>query len=198
VLEKIGGPAKSSGLTATTGRSRPTRLISGTSASKDASDVAENMGRWRVEVKPGTPRTEDMFLHLIQASDQTTAKMVETRVSEKGEQIELTFTAGVRTYTVGLNKTGDVGGHLRITEDGKVFVRPEPDAGSSAARRVWLRCKDGLLIVPDGMAFRPALVAAEAALVTPEPAATVVRCSVEHSGGFLRGVRASRSWPNLS
>lgn len=120
-LEKIGGPGKEFWAD---GRNWPIPAHSPYFRNlgiKDASDVAENMGRWRVEVKPGAPRTEDVFLHLIQASDQTMAKMVESRVSETGGQIELSFTAGVRTYTVGLNKTGDIGGHLRIMESGKVL-----------------------------------------------------------------------------
>jgi hypothetical protein len=48
--------------------------------------------------------------------------MAESRVSEKGEQIELTFTAWARTCTIGLNKTGEIGGHIRIEEGTKAVV----------------------------------------------------------------------------
>jgi len=122
VLEKVGGPGKEFWAD---GRNWPIPAHSPYFRNlgiKDASDVAENMGRWRVEVKPGTPRTEDVFLHLLQASDQSVSKMVDSRVSEKGDQIEVTFTANARTYTIGLNKTGEVGGHIRITDGENVLV----------------------------------------------------------------------------
>ncbi|MBI3946610.1 MAG: heparinase II/III family protein [Armatimonadetes bacterium] len=85
-------------------------------------DVAENMGRWRVEVKPAAAREEDYFLHLIQVSDQTVAKMVESQVREAGNQVEVTFSVGARTYAISLNKTGEVGGRIRIAEGGRVLV----------------------------------------------------------------------------
>jgi heparin/heparan-sulfate lyase len=122
VLEKIGGPGKEFWAD---GRNWPIPAHSPYFRQlgiKDAADVAENMGRWRVEVKPGAPRTDDVFLHLIQASDPTAAKMVESRVHDTGDQIELTFTAGVRTYTIAWNKAGPVGGHIRIADAGKVLV----------------------------------------------------------------------------
>lgn len=121
VLEKTGGPGKEFWAD---GRNWPIPAHSPYFRNlgiQDASDVAENMGRWRVEVKPGMPRTEDVFLYLIQVSDQTVTKMADSRVRETGEQIELTLTARERTYTVALNKTGDVGGRLRITEDEKAW-----------------------------------------------------------------------------
>lgn len=82
----------------------------------------EAMGRWRVEVKPGAARTEDCFLHLIQASDQTVEKMVESQVREQGNQIQLAFTANARAYTLSLNKSGEIGGQIRVVEGRKVLV----------------------------------------------------------------------------
>jgi heparin/heparan-sulfate lyase len=126
VLEKIGGPGKEFWAD---GRNYPIAVNSPHLKSHPVADnpngVSESMGRWRVEVKPGVPRIDDVFLHLIQASDQTVAKMVESRVSENGQQIELTFTAGARTYTIGLNQTGEIGGHIRIEEDAKAIVDRE-------------------------------------------------------------------------
>ncbi|MBI3946326.1 MAG: heparinase II/III family protein [Armatimonadetes bacterium] len=85
-------------------------------------EVPPIMGRWRVEVKPGAARTDDCFLHLIQASDQTVEKMVESQVRDRGNQVELSFTVGARTYTLALNKTGEIGGQIRIAEGDKVLV----------------------------------------------------------------------------
>jgi len=84
--------------------------------------VPDTMGRWRVDVTPGAAREQDYFLHLIQASDQSVEEMVESDVSENEDQIELTFSVGARTHTIALNKTGEVGGHIRIEEDGAMLV----------------------------------------------------------------------------
>jgi heparin/heparan-sulfate lyase len=121
VLDKIGGPGKEFWAD---GRNWP---IPGDSSYlpslriKDSADVAENMGRWRVEVKPGAARTDDVFLHLIQASDQAVTKMVENKVAEQDGRIELSFVSGPRSYTIRLNKTGEIGGHLRIEDGGRVL-----------------------------------------------------------------------------
>jgi len=122
VLEKIGGPGKEFWAD---GKNWPIPADSPylrTIGTDRADHVPENIGRWRVEVKPGAARTDDVFLHLIQASDQAMEKMAESRVSERGEQIQLTFTAGARAYTISLNKTGAVGGRIRIEEGGKAVV----------------------------------------------------------------------------
>jgi len=84
--------------------------------------IPEIMGRWRVEVRPGAPREQDVFLHLIQVADQSVQEMVDSSVREVGDRIELTFTVSARTYTIALNKTGEVGGHIRIEQDGDVLV----------------------------------------------------------------------------
>ncbi len=84
--------------------------------------VPEIMGRWRVEVHPGAAREQDYFLHLIQVADQSAQSMAESEVREVGDRIELTFSAGARTYTIALNKTRPVGGHIRIEEGGEMLV----------------------------------------------------------------------------
>ncbi|MBI3948637.1 MAG: hypothetical protein HY321_22185 [Armatimonadetes bacterium] len=140
-LEKIGGPGKEFWAD---GRNWPIPASSpyiGQMGMRDASDVPENVGRWRVEVKPGAARTEDCFLHLIQASDQTVAKMVVSQARDRGSEVELTFSVGARAYTIALNKTGEVGGHIRIAEGEKVLVdRPltrkvMPQAGLALVRQ---------------------------------------------------------------
>ena len=62
-------------------------------------------------------------------------KNFESRESEKGQQIELTFTAGTRTYTISLNKAGQVGGHIRIEEGGKAVVDKDLTRDTPAAGR---------------------------------------------------------------
>ncbi|MBI3947491.1 MAG: heparinase II/III family protein [Armatimonadetes bacterium] len=126
-LEKIGGPGKEFWAD---GRNWPVVDPSPAPGSgtwwklygRGHTEPPEAMGRWRVEVKPGAAREEDCFLHLIQASDQTVERMVESRVDENGERIELTFAANGRAYALALNKTGAVGGHIRIAEGERVRV----------------------------------------------------------------------------
>ncbi|MBI3945949.1 MAG: hypothetical protein HY321_08520, partial [Armatimonadetes bacterium] len=108
VLEKIGGPGKEFWAD---GRNWPI-----TDAFQEPgvgnwwkrfghgeTEPVEAMGRWRVEVKPGAARAEDCFLHLIQASDQTVEKMVESRTSETADQVQLAFAVGARSYAISLN-----------------------------------------------------------------------------------------------
>ncbi|MBI3947842.1 MAG: heparinase II/III family protein [Armatimonadetes bacterium] len=125
ILKKVGGPGREFWVD---GRNytipedfRYWRYFANFGARKE-DGVPPDMGRWRVEVKPGAAREEDCFLHLIQVSGRGLEKMVESQVSEKDNRIELVFAANGRGYTIGLNKTGEVGGHVRIVEAGKVVV----------------------------------------------------------------------------
>jgi heparin/heparan-sulfate lyase len=130
VLEKIGGPGKEFWAD---GRNWPIVDRFQSPGSGDwwkhyghgHTAPPEAMGRWRVEVKPGTARTEDVFLHLIQVSDLTTDKMVASQVRERGGQIELTFRDAARTYTIAFNKAGEVGGHIKIIDGDRLVVDRE-------------------------------------------------------------------------
>ena len=77
-------------------------------------DQLAMMGQWRVEVSPGQPREDDLFLHVIQVGDQTMHAMDEVqlirddgsvgaRISTAGEVCEVTF-----------NTQGDLGGHIKL------------------------------------------------------------------------------------
>ncbi len=85
-------------------------------------EVPENMGRWRVEVTPGAPREEDVFLHLIQTSDRTVETMVASSLETVAEGLMLSFSSGTRTVEVLFHKQGEVGGHLVLHEKGRVLV----------------------------------------------------------------------------
>ena len=124
-LEKVGGPGREFWAD---GKNRPlpedwpwwARYANRPSLAKQ--DIFDTLGRWRVEVSPGNPRQEDYFLHLIQVSDQNRKRMSETEVTDSPNQIDLRFTEGTRTYRLSLNKKGEVGGRLHISEGGKVLV----------------------------------------------------------------------------
>ncbi|MBI3946574.1 MAG: hypothetical protein HY321_11690 [Armatimonadetes bacterium] len=48
--------------------------------------------------------------------------MVESQTNETADQVRLAFAVGARSYVISLNKRGDVGGQIRITEAGKLLV----------------------------------------------------------------------------
>ncbi|MBI3945046.1 MAG: HEAT repeat domain-containing protein, partial [Armatimonadetes bacterium] len=140
VLEKIGGPGKEFWSDGRNWPIPPDSAYLGSIGMEPGGEVPESIGRWRVEVKPGAARTDDLFLHLIQTADQTVEKMVESRVRDRGDRVELVFTANGRTYALALNKTGAVGGRLRITEGGTVLADRDltqevmPQAGLAISR----------------------------------------------------------------
>ena len=84
--------------------------------------VPDAMGRWRVEVSPGLARENDCFLHLLQVSDQSRQHMSGANAVESADAVELTFSEGERTYRLALNKTGEVGGEICITERDEVLI----------------------------------------------------------------------------
>jgi len=132
-LEKIGGPGKEFWAD---GRNwpLPDSWWSQYSGRSDRT-VPEMMGRWRVEVRPGMARTQDWFLHLVQASDQDVEAIAESALRQSAERLGVEFTSGARTCTVTFNKSGDVGGHIRIAAGDRTLVDAdltdaiEPQAG---------------------------------------------------------------------
>ncbi|MHB8995545.1 MAG: heparinase II/III domain-containing protein [Armatimonadota bacterium] len=83
-------------------------------------EVPELMGRWRLEIKPGAPRAEDVFLHVLQAADQTVQAMDDAQVRMVGSNAVLTFTVHEAQATVTLPTSGAIGGHIKIVRGGKV------------------------------------------------------------------------------
>ncbi len=75
------------------------------------------MGQWRVEVTPGAPRKEDLFLHVIQVGD------LDLRAMDPVTRVDLDGRVGVRlavgrdTWQVVFNTQGPLGG--RITRVGQ-------------------------------------------------------------------------------
>jgi len=122
VLEKIGGPGKefwADGMNWPVPADSPyARNIGMTNGV-----VPENIGRWRVEVKPGAAREQDYFLHLIKVGDpKTLEEMTSSALIEDDKTIGVEFQAGARTVRVAFNKEGFVGGQIKIAEGGKVLA----------------------------------------------------------------------------
>jgi len=116
VLEKVGGPGKeflADGVNYAIdqGPSEAIRKRGDNTKPIKYDEVPELMGRWRMEVRPGEPRTEDVFLHLIQVGAQTLEEMCPA-----------TFDAGEGRVTVGFATTGPISGHIRIAAGGQEVV----------------------------------------------------------------------------
>jgi len=123
VLEKTGGPGKEF---MAGGKNWPlTGYFARFKMKGPGDEVPETLGRWRVEVKPGSARKEDIFLHLIQVSGQEVEKMAESSITEDENRINLTFSSNGRTYNIGFNKRGEVGGQIKITEGKKTLIDRE-------------------------------------------------------------------------
>ena len=67
------------------------------------SALSETANRWRIEIKPPAPRTEDVFLHVL-----FTDQPQETKLLREGESI------GVQVGPATVLFTGRVGGELRL------------------------------------------------------------------------------------
>jgi heparin/heparan-sulfate lyase len=98
------------------------------------------LGNWRMEVSPGTPRKEDVFIHLVQVGDTTLAAPDRGTLVEKGDVAGVRVVAGPRTVQVTFAKKGSPAGHIRISEKGKVVLDRDlarnvmPQAGLSGSR----------------------------------------------------------------
>jgi len=127
VLELVGGPGKeflADGVNypIDTGPSKQTGKSIPSLKPIEYEQVPELMGRWRMEVKPGTAREEDVFLHLIQVGDQTLEAMSDTQVATTDNRATVIFDTVDKSVILSFATTGDVSGHITITKAGQVLV----------------------------------------------------------------------------
>jgi len=105
-LAKIGGPGKEFWAAGTnwsirTDGLKPTALAL--------------MGQWRVEVTPGAPRKDDLFLHVIQVGGRSLAKMNPIRRIEQDGRVGVSLETGPDTWRVMFNPVGAIGGRIART-----------------------------------------------------------------------------------
>ena len=81
------------------------------------------MGQWRVEVTPGSPRKEDVFLHVICASDQTREEMPPVALVEQPGLAGVRLESAGRKWEVTFRTRGELGGHLRCQGAGRELDR---------------------------------------------------------------------------
>ncbi|MEW6357345.1 MAG: heparinase II/III family protein [Planctomycetota bacterium] len=127
VLEKVGGPGKEfmadgANYSITAG---PAKWVAETGSGVQTlkyKDPPELMGRWRMEAKPGSPRTEDVFLHLIQVGDQSLEVMVPSELIEEDGRVGVAFAVGDKTVRITFAATGAPSGRVKIAAGDKVVV----------------------------------------------------------------------------
>lgn len=97
------------------------------------------MGQWRVEVTPGAPRTEDVFLHVIQVGDQDLQAMDPVELIQGEGSCGVRLHTGDRTWEVSFATTGDLRGHIRCaggaTVDRDLTTEVTPQSGIMCGAR---------------------------------------------------------------
>jgi heparin/heparan-sulfate lyase len=86
------------------------------------SDTTELLGQWRMEVSPGSAKTEDLFLHLIQVGDLSMSSMVSAELISENGSVGVSFRFGENENTVLFSTKGGAAGHIRITAAGQTLV----------------------------------------------------------------------------
>lgn len=81
-------------------------------------------GAWRVEVVPGKPQKEDVFLHYLYVTSANVAAAPEATLKDSGDRSVVRLNSGGRTIEVSFNKTGPTGGRVKIAGAGVSVDRP--------------------------------------------------------------------------
>jgi len=77
---------------------------------------ANDRGSWRLEVRAAKPAPREYFLHVLRVQrDPDDDPPGEVTCQDSPERAQATVKLAERTYVVSFPKTGDLGGHIRIT-----------------------------------------------------------------------------------
>jgi len=128
-LDKVGGPGKEF---LADGKNWPVWRP------EERPDPDEHLlGQWRTEISPAQENRRELFLHLIQVGDkEDLASMAHSELVEQGEAVGLAFQADGMSVRVVFNRTGSVGGRIRVAAPGREpvdkalaqTVMPQPQA----------------------------------------------------------------------
>lgn len=88
-------------------------------------EVPELMGRWRMEVRPGAARKEDLFLHVIQVGDQSPCAMRDAKATVTGANVELRFCGTDEEVFVSFAARGETGGRIARLRRGETVVEED-------------------------------------------------------------------------
>ncbi len=97
------------------------------------------LGWWRVEVEPPRPQAEDVFLHVLWATDGQVAKMFPVETIEKEGQAGARFTADGMEVEVLFATTGGLSARLKLAANGKPFCDRSLAKGVEDDYRKWSR-----------------------------------------------------------
>lgn len=95
------------------------------------------LGNWRIEVSPGTPRADDVFLHLIQVGEKTLTAMSPTELIEEYGVVGVRFNFENKSVAVTFATQGEAAGHVKITSGENILIDDDltgqvtPQAGLS-------------------------------------------------------------------
>src|SRR6185437_10684358 len=104
--------------------------VAGTAYPPDMSSLPNEpeLGGDRLEIVPPAPALRDYFLHVFDATDPSKQALPAT-VVDAPATATVTIQDGANTYVVSFNKTGALGGHIKVTG----AVSCDEDLGASAS-----------------------------------------------------------------
>ena len=103
VIEKIGGPGKQFW---SDGKNWP---LPAELPSNCPPETWPLLGQWRVEVKPGAARKEDIFLHMLQVGDNNLKALPETTLNDTDDALSMSFVYEGKNCTLSFNKKSNYG-----------------------------------------------------------------------------------------
>jgi hypothetical protein len=88
-------------------------------------------GGTRLEISPQEEGARDYFLHLLDATDPSQGAPPAASVAEDGDNVRLAIDHGRSHVELSFAKTGDLGGHLTVTQGGTTVC--DQDLGEFAS-----------------------------------------------------------------
>lgn len=75
------------------------------------------LGQWRMEVKPGEERTDDVFMHIIQVGDESLASLPATTTFDTESEIGVEFTYNGKHWRIAFDKTATHGCNISLSNN---------------------------------------------------------------------------------
>ena len=95
-----------------------------------------DIGSWRIEVYPTTKAKRDYFLHAIRIMKKADAETGKVDYKDAADKAQVSVDLAGKTYVITFNKTGKVGGHIRIV-DVKGQVLADADFADKIVQEPW-------------------------------------------------------------
>ena len=72
------------------------------------------LGHWRLEVAPGQPAAQDLFLHMMMVGDKDLAFMPAGKLEKKGKELRLSFDYAGKSFTLNFDEEADYGCKIEV------------------------------------------------------------------------------------